>query len=69
MEAIEQAIMAAAEAGKLRQYVRENGDAGLAGLKRLADRHSAAGKAALNQFAADAGRRTQAFAGVPTREA
>lgn len=36
---IETAIMHGAEAGKLRAYVRENGG-GLAGLMRLADRHS-----------------------------
>lgn len=46
MEGIERAIMHAVEAGKLRTYVRENGD-GLAGLERLAARHSADSSAAL----------------------
>lgn len=39
MEGIEQAIMHAARAGKLRGYVRKNGD-GLTGLIRLADKES-----------------------------
>ena len=46
---IERAIRSAAEAGKLRSYVRKNGT-GLAGLERLADRHSAASSAALKDF-------------------
>lgn len=50
---IERAIMHAAEAGKLRAYVRKNGS-GLAGLTRLAARHSAAASAALDKLA-DAG--------------
>lgn len=42
------AIRAGAEAGKLRAYVRKNGgDRGLAGLLRLADRHSEVARAAL----------------------
>lgn len=45
-DGIEQAIMHGAEAGKLRAYVRENGG-GLAGLLRLADRHSTASARAL----------------------
>jgi hypothetical protein len=54
MEDIGTAIMHAVEAGKLRTYVRKNGG-GLAGLVRLADRHSAATTAALNEmFRSDA---------------
>lgn len=52
MEGIRQAVMHAVEAGKLRTYVRENGD-GLAGLERLADRHSSAARAALETFVAE----------------
>lgn len=48
---IEAAIMAAAEAGKLRKYVRQHGETGLAGLVRLADRHSALATAALRKVA------------------
>ena len=51
MEAIEQAIRHAAEAGKLRAYVRKNG-AGLRGLERLADRHSGAAATALTTMLA-----------------
>lgn len=43
--AIEQGI----RAGKLRTFVRKNGD-GLSGLVELANRHSALGKAALDEF-------------------
>jgi hypothetical protein len=50
MEDLRQAIMHGAEAGKLRAYVRENGH-GLAGLERLADRHSAESRAALGKLA------------------
>lgn len=46
MEGIEIAIMHGVEAGKLRTYVQENGG-GLAGLMRLADRHSGDATAAL----------------------
>lgn len=49
MEAITEAIMHGAEAGKLRAFVRKNGS-DLTGLVRLADRHSAAGKAALDKL-------------------
>lgn len=49
---IEQAIAAACEAGKLREYVRKDGGAGLAGLTRLADRHTAVATAALGQMVA-----------------
>jgi hypothetical protein len=49
------AIRSAAEAGKLRAYVRQHGGTGLAGLIRLADRHSAASKAALERSAQEAG--------------
>lgn len=38
---IEAAIMHAAQAGKLRAYVRKSGSGGLNGLVRLAERHSA----------------------------
>lgn len=48
MEEIKTALRHAVEAGKLRAYVRAHGGAGLAGLTRLADRHSAAATAALN---------------------
>jgi hypothetical protein len=48
MEDIRQAIEHAVQAGKLRTYVRENGN-GLAGLERLAGRHSAAASRALEQ--------------------
>jgi hypothetical protein len=51
MENIERAIIAAAEAGKLRKYVRQHGGTGLAGLIRLADRHTAAATAALKRVA------------------
>lgn len=44
---IGRAIMHGAVAGKLRAFVRENGD-GLQGLARLADRHSELAKAELN---------------------
>jgi hypothetical protein len=54
MEDIERAIRAGAEAGKLRQYARQHGEAGLAGLIRLADRHSALATAALKKTAEDA---------------
>jgi hypothetical protein len=50
MEGIEKAIMAAVEAAKLRKYVRDNGAIGLAGLTRLADRHSADSAAALGKI-------------------
>lgn len=54
MEDIGTAILAAVEAGKLRNYVRQSGgDKGLAGLLRLADRHSAAATAALMKLTAD----------------
>lgn len=68
MKEIERAIMHAAEAGKLRSYVRKNGNAGspnggaqngwtgLAGLVRLADRHSALANAALKRTAAESAR-------------
>lgn len=49
MEDIGTAIEHAVEAGKLRTYVRRNGG-GLAGLEKLADRHSAASKAALQRM-------------------
>lgn len=52
MEAITTAIMAGAEAGKLRKYVRQNGERGLAGLVRLAERHSALATAALERIGA-----------------
>lgn len=55
MTTIEQAIRAGAEAGKLRKYVRQNGETGLAGLIRLADRHTAAATAALNKVAGESG--------------
>lgn len=48
MEDIGTAIMHGAAAGKLRAYVRKNGE-GLAGLIRLADRHTAAATAALGK--------------------
>lgn len=54
MEAIRNAIMHGAEAGKLREYVRENGGDGLAGLTRLADRHSADSEAELMKLLAGA---------------
>lgn len=49
MEGIERAIRHAAEAGKLRAYVRKNGSE-LRGLERLADRHSGAAATALNEI-------------------
>jgi hypothetical protein len=49
MEAITQAIRHAAEAGKLRAFVRKNGS-GLQGLERLADRHSSAATTALDEI-------------------
>jgi hypothetical protein len=55
MEAIERAIMHAAESGKLRVFVRKNGETGLAGLVRLADRHTALATAALNKVAGKSG--------------
>jgi hypothetical protein len=55
MTEIEQAIRAGAEAGKLREYVRQHGGTGLAGLIRLADRHSAASTAALHKVAGEGG--------------
>lgn len=54
MEEIRTAIEHGAAAGKLRAYVRENGS-GLAGLIRLAERHSAAGAAAIAKMAAETG--------------
>lgn len=48
MEDIRRAVMHATAAGKLRVYVRESGG-GLAGLIRLADRHTAAATAALQK--------------------
>lgn len=47
MEAITEAIRQAALAGRLREYCRKNGETGLGGLLRLAERHSAAVTAAL----------------------
>jgi hypothetical protein len=53
MEDIADAIRHGAEAGKLRAFVRKNGT-GLAGLTRLADRHTAAATAALEKVAGSA---------------
>lgn len=50
MEAITEAIRHAAEAGKLRAFVRKNGS-GLRGLERLADRHSELARDALTEIA------------------
>lgn len=52
MEAIEAAIMHGAEAGKLRAFVRKDGGTGLAGLERLAERHSVAARMALERIGA-----------------
>lgn len=48
MEAIERAIVHGALAGKLRAYVRENGEK-LRGLDRLADAHSERATALLDE--------------------
>lgn len=54
MEDIRTAIAHAVEAGKLRTYVRKNGG-GLAGLVRLADRHSGEASRVLREkFVSDA---------------
>jgi hypothetical protein len=47
--------MHGAQAGKLRAYVRANGETGLAGLIRLADRHSAEVLGELNRVAEASG--------------
>lgn len=51
---IERAIVHAARAGKLRAYVRDNGD-GLRGLVRLADRQSELSAGALAAWSAAQG--------------
>lgn len=52
MNSIERAIFHAVEAGKLRDYVSEHGEAGLGGLLRLADRHGRLATDALTEWAA-----------------
>lgn len=59
MEDIENAIRHAVLAGKLRSYVRRKGETGLAGLLRLADRHSAISRDRLASATGD-GERTPA---------
>lgn len=49
MTTIETAIRHAVQAGRLRDYVRNNGEAGLGGLLRLADRNSRLATAALGE--------------------
>lgn len=49
MTTIETAIRHAVQAGRLREYVREHGEAGLGGLLRLADRNSRLATAALEE--------------------
>ncbi len=48
LKAIAEAIRHGAEAGKLRAFVRKNGETGLAGLVRLADRHSELARTAMS---------------------
>lgn len=52
MTVLEQAIMHGAAAGKLRAYVRKNGS-GLAGLEKLAERHSSMAHGLLGTVAAE----------------
>lgn len=52
---IEAAIRHGIEAGRLRKYVRDNGETGLAGLMRLAGRHSTAAQFALDRVATGSG--------------
>lgn len=49
MTTIETAIRHAVQAGRLREYVREHGEAGLGGLLRLSERHSRLATAALEE--------------------
>lgn len=49
MTTIETAIRHAVQAGRLRDYVRNNGEAGLGGLLRLSERHSRLATAALEE--------------------
>lgn len=48
--AIERAIIQGARAGKLREYIRKHGEAGLGGLVRLADRHSRLSTTSLEEW-------------------
>jgi len=53
MEAIERAVTHGMLAGKLRHFVRENGD-GLGGLLKLADAHSERARALLDEVGQEA---------------
>ena len=50
MTSIERAIRHGVQAGRLREYVRKNGETGLAGLVRLAERHDGLATAALGEL-------------------
>jgi hypothetical protein len=66
--AVELAISSAVTAGGLWTAARAFPEA-TAGLARAARYHSSKVSSLAGQIAADAGLKTQAFAGVPTREA